>query len=212
MFTGIIEQVGTVKKITKSGKTIVMQIHSDFKKLELGESIAVNGVCLTVKEISGSDFTADATPQTFKMTTLGSLTTGSPVNLERALQLSGRLGGHIVTGHVDSKAKIISFIKEENAVNLKLLCPAKIKNFLIPQGSIAVDGISLTIADIEHNSQGIVVRLSIIPHTWQETNLNSKKKGSYVNIESDIIGKYLFHFSNKNSASQELLDFIKYHN
>ena len=189
MFTGIIEEKGAVIRTLAGDFSGSIQIKA-CKVLEgskTGDSIAVNGVCLTVTEIFNDSFTADVSPQTLTLTNLGTLSRGNPVNLERALSLQDRLGGHIVTGHVDSQGKILSIENKGNSVFMKIQCSPKSLDFIVEQGSIAVDGISLTIAKVNRD----IISLVLIPKTLEETNLSSKKCGDAVNIETDILAKYI---------------------
>lgn len=196
MFTGIIECLGTVKRLSRTGKSFSLEIESSFQeKIVIGESIAVNGVCLTVSSFSGSSFTADVTPETVRRSSLGALRTGSPVNLERALKADGRFGGHIVSGHIDGTGRIVAVAKEENAVNVQFSMEKKLGDFMIEKGSVAADGISLTIAAVKRLGSTCVVLVSVIPHTWSSTALSKKRCGDLVNIECDIIGKYIRHFT-----------------
>lgn len=196
MFTGIIECLGTVKKMVRAGKSFSIEIESSFKEeIVTGESIAVNGVCLTVSSFSGSSFTADVTPETVRRSSLGVLRAGSPVNLERALKADGRFGGHIVSGHIDGTGRIAAFAKEENAVNIQFSMEKKLGDYMIEKGSVAVDGISLTVAAVKRLGSTCVVFASVIPHTWSSTVLCKKRCGDIVNIECDIVGKYIRHFA-----------------
>ena len=189
MFTGIIEEIGTVKKISLSGKSGSLEIGAN-KVLEgtkIGDSIAVNGVCLTVTNLSASSFTADVMAETVRRTSLGSLSAGSGVNLERAMSANGRFGGHIVSGHIDGTGKIVRLQKEENAVWVHISAEKEILSLIVEKGSIAIDGISLTVASVTDSEFAV----SIIPHTASETTLLSKKAGDIVNLENNIVGKYV---------------------
>ncbi len=189
MFTGIIEEIGHVRSISKGGRSAVLAIRCQ-KVLEgtaIGDSIAVNGTCLTVTSMGKDFFTADATPETIARTSLSILGPGSPVNLERALQVGGRLGGHIVSGHVDGTGRIVSLVKDENAVNVTITCPASEMRYILLKGSVAVDGVSLTVAKREETR----FTVSIIPHTGAKTILIEKRPGDPVNIECDVIGRYV---------------------
>ncbi|PPA86113.1 riboflavin synthase [Brevibacillus laterosporus] len=189
MFTGIIEEMGTINGILTSQKAGSLHIKASLvvEESKLGDSIAVNGVCLTVTEFTGNGFVVDVMPETLKRTTLSELRNGDPVNLERAMSLGDRLGGHLVSGHVDGTGRIISKRQNENAILFEIEAGADIKRYLIPRGSITVDGISLTVVDIKANSFFI----SIIPHTATVTTLGKKQVGDYVNLENDVIGKYV---------------------
>ncbi|MBB5227170.1 riboflavin synthase [Treponema ruminis] len=189
MFTGIIEEIGSVKRISIGGKSGSLEISAK-KVLEgskVGDSIAVNGVCLTVTSLSPSSFTADVMAETLRRSSLASLSVGSGVNLERAMAADGRFGGHIVSGHIDGTGTISKMQKEENAVWVHIKASSEILNLIVEKGSIAIDGISLTVAGVNESEFSV----SIIPHTSKETTLLSKKPGDIVNLENDIIGKYL---------------------
>ena len=207
MFTGIVEEIGTVKKIAR-GQKAYLEIQADriFSDIHIGDSIAVNGVCLTVTGFSGKVFTADVMNETFSRSSLGSLKAGSHVNLERAMSANGRFGGHIVSGHIDGTGKIINIKKDGNAVWYKISASENIIKYTVEKGSIAIDGISLTVARIEKDNFSV----SIIPHTSEETILSEKKVGDTVNLENDIIGKYVERFLNfdKTEKSNITRDFL----
>lgn len=192
MFTGIVEALGTVKSIEKGtefGK-IEVGVPSSFfteRAFELGESVAVEGACLTVTAFSEDSFTADISSETFSLTTLGALKPGVQVNLERALTLSTPIGGHLVTGHIDGVGLILSKGLMGSNIELEIKVPDELRSGLVFKGSIAVDGISLTIASVTKDG----VRLALIPHTLANTTLEDKVIGSKVNLETDIIGKYV---------------------
>ena len=189
MFTGIIEEIGTVKKISLGGKSGSLEIGAK-KVLEgtvVGDSIAVNGVCLTVTGMNSSSFTADVMAETVRRSSLGSLSVGSGVNLERAMSANGRFGGHIVSGHIDGTGTISHLVREENAVWVHVKTSAEILRLIVEKGSIAIDGISLTVALVNETEFAV----SVIPHTAEETTLLSKKAGDAVNLENDIVGKYV---------------------
>ncbi len=185
MFTGIVEEVGKVKSI--GGGKIVIEAKTVVADVRVGDSICVNGVCLTVTEFDDKSFTADVMPETIRRTSLFELKIGGMVNLERALTLSSRLGGHIVSGHVDGVGKILSLKNEANAVLMKIQAEPKILRYVVEKGSVALDGISLTVASVDLSS----FTVSLIPHTREITDLKEKKIGSLINIETDIIGKYV---------------------
>ena len=189
MFTGIIEEVGTIQNISLKGNSGSISIKAS-KVLEnslIGDSIAVNGVCLTVTTKSDSGFTADVMAETVRRTNLGFLTSGSKVNLERAMACNGRFGGHIVSGHIDGTGTIISLKKEENAVWVYIECSSDILSLIVQKGSITIDGISLTVAKVDSTSFAV----SVIPHTASETTLLTKSCGDIVNLENDIVAKYV---------------------
>ena len=189
MFTGIIEDIGTVKAIQRGAKSVVLTIQSDkiMKDVSLGDSIAVNGVCLTATSIGKDFFTADVMPETMNRSSLGNLKAGSPVNLERAMPADGRFGGHIVSGHIDGTGIISGIERDDNAVWYTVKTDKDILKYIVEKGSIAIDGISLTVAYVDDNE----FKVSIIHHTLKQTILGFKKQGDKVNLENDIIGKYV---------------------
>ena len=201
MFTGIIEEMGIVKSI--KSKVITIEANKIFDDLKLGDSVAVNGTCLTVSSFSNKIFNADITSETLSRTNLGDLKSGFKVNLERALTLNGRLGGHIVSGHIDGVGIIKNISKKSEDIELVIEVPTNLMKYIIEKGSVAVDGISLTVAKVDNNKNNFSV--AIIPHTLKETVLYYKKAGDKVNIENDIIGKYVerllsfndFNFNNE---------------
>ena len=207
MFTGIVEEKGTVKRISR-GQNSCIEIQADkiFSDIHIGDSIAVNGVCLTVTDFSGNIFTADVMNETFSRSSFGSLRAGSHVNLERATSANGRFGGHIVSGHIDGTGKIISTRKDDNAVWYKISADKNIIKYIVEKGSVAIDGISLTVAKAERDNFSV----SVIPHTSEETILSEKKAGDIVNLENDIIGKYVERFLNfgKTEKSGITTDFL----
>jgi riboflavin synthase len=194
MFTGIIEEIGTVSSMKQSGKAIVMAIKAEkiLTDVQLGDSIAVNGVCLTVTSFTNNVFTVDIMPETVKSTSLQQLSKGSNVNLERAMSAGGRFGGHFVSGHVDGLGTITKKEKVENAVYYHITVPNELSHYLLYKGSVSVDGTSLTIFGVKENE----FIISLIPHTLSETILGEKGTGDYVNIECDMIGKYIEQFIN----------------
>ncbi len=189
MFTGIIEEIGKVKKIIKGARSCSLQIAADrvLTGTRIGDSIAVNGVCLTVTEIQGSSFSADVMAETLRRSNLGKLSAGSPVNLERAMAADGRFGGHIVSGHIDGTGTISDFRREDNAVWITVSCKPALLRYIIEKGSVTVDGVSLTVAYVDD----VCFRVSVIPHTAKETTLLLHEKGTEVNLENDVIGKYV---------------------
>ncbi|MBR1537327.1 MAG: riboflavin synthase [Treponema sp.] len=189
MFTGIIEEIGKIKRISLSGKSGSLEIAANvvLEGTKIGDSIAVNGVCLTVTSLSEASFTADVMAETLRRSSLGSLTAGSSVNLERAMSAQGRFGGHIVSGHIDGTGKISKMKKEENAVWVFIEAKAEILSLIVEKGSIAIDGISLTVVSVTDSEFSV----SVIPHTSKETTLLSKKAGDFVNLENDIVAKYV---------------------
>ncbi len=204
MFTGIVEEVGTVKGIKKGVKSAELLICGNVvtEDSKIGDSIAVNGVCLTATSISGNTFTADVMAESMRRTALGELSVGSKVNLERAMAANGRFGGHIVSGHIDGTGRITDFKREDNAVWVTIEAERKILKYIIEKGSIAIDGISLTVAYVDDKS----FKVSIIPHTAGETTLLTKKPGDRVNLENDVVGKYvekLLAFSDDKTEKKE---------
>lgn len=197
MFTGIIEEVGKVASIHKQGEFAVITVSAKkvLADVKLGDSIAVNGVCLTVTSFTANQFTADVMSETLKRTSLGELKPSSPVNLERAMAANGRFGGHIVSGHIDGTGDIIEITPAHNSTWYRISANETLMRYIIEKGSITIDGISLTVVDVAENS----FRVSIIPHTLAETNLGTKKVGSKVNLENDIVGKYIEQFLVKKS-------------
>ncbi len=206
MFTGIIEEVGTVKAIRRGsteaklviscrtvlGKKRSMQRSSTTEvPTAIGDSIAVNGVCLTATEIRNDTFTADVMPETFLRSNLSGLRPGSKVNLERAMPCSGRFGGHIVSGHIDDIGKISFLRRDQNAILIGITAQASILKYVVEKGSVAIDGISLTVTDVSRGMSSGEFQVSVIPHTLSETSLLLKKVGDSVNLEADIIGKYV---------------------
>lgn len=189
MFTGIVEELGKLVSLKIGFDSGVITVEAD-KVLEgsrLGDSIAVNGVCLTARDFGSGTFSADVMPETLRKTNLGNLKRGGVVNLERALTLSSRLGGHLMLGHVDATGKILSIKPEGNAVFYTFSAPEEIRRYLLPQGSIGIDGISLTIARLEREQFSV----SLIPHTVKVTTLGYNGVGYQVNLEADVLGKYV---------------------
>ncbi|MGM0379040.1 MAG: riboflavin synthase [Bacillota bacterium] len=189
MFTGIIEEIGKVKELNRSRNSAVIEINAKkvLKGTKLGQSIAVNGICLTVTNITESSFKVDVMPETMKSSNLKDLKINEHVNLERAMQVNDRFDGHIVSGHVDGVGKIMNITKNENAFIYKMKIDNSLNKYIIKKGSITIDGISLTVVDIKNDE----VKVSIIPTTQDETILKYKQVGSIVNIECDMIGKYI---------------------
>lgn len=189
MFTGIIEEIGRIDSIQKGTQSAVLGIRCQ-KVLEgtkTGDSIAVNGVCLTVTSLNEHGYTADVMAETLKRSSLGSLSKESPVNLERAMAADGRFGGHIVAGHIDGTGRIRDIRRDEMAVWYTVETEPRILKYIVEKGSIAIDGISLTVAEVTDRDFSV----SIIPHTQGETNLGFRQTGDLVNLECDVIGKYV---------------------
>lgn len=189
MFTGIIEEIGTVRRIEHGAKgaRLTIQANTVLEDTRIGDSIATNGVCLTVVSMTGDSFSADVMAESLRRSSLGTLQGGSPVNLERAMAANGRFGGHIVSGHIDGTGTIASQKREDNAVWVKIKTPAPLLRYIVEKGSIAIDGISLTVAAVTDTDFSV----SIIPHTGAQTILLGKKPGDPVNLECDVIGKYV---------------------
>lgn len=185
MFTGIVEEVGTVRRV--GGGTLSIDAEEILTDVRLGDSIAVNGVCLTVTSFDKNHFEADVMPETVRRTSLAELRKGSPVNLERALTLASRLGGHIVSGHIDGVGTVAGLRQEGNALLLTVAAAPALLRGIVEKGSVALDGISLTVAAVTEET----FTVSLIPHTREVTNLRAKRTGSRLNIETDIIGKYV---------------------
>lgn len=206
MFTGIIEEVGKIKNI-QGGTNYKLTIGASkiLEDIHLGDSIAVNGICLTAIKWDNGSFTVDVMRETLERTSLHRLRAGSFVNLERALAANGRFGGHIVSGHIDGTGEIINIRRDANAVWYKIKTSEKIMGFIIEKGSIAIDGISLTVAKVDRSA----FYVSVIPHTLENTILLSKKPRDIVNLENDIVGKYIKSFTDKNSNSPLCESFLK---
>lgn len=201
MFTGIIEEIGTMKQVTKHGQAMILTINAKrvLEDIHLGDSISVNGVCLTAVSFDSSSFSVDVMPETYRKTNLFQLSSGSRVNLERAMQVNGRFGGHIVQGHVDGTGIIQHKVQEENAIVYTIKPDnAELFQYIINQGSITLDGISLTIVKAVQD----IFSVSIIPHTLSQTVLQHKEPGDIVNIECDLLGKYVNHLLEHKSRQQ----------
>lgn len=192
MFTGIVEEVGRVASIRPTGEAIHLSIAANtvVADANLGDSISVNGVCLTVTKFTQNGFEADVVPETMRRTALHTLQPGSPVNLERAMQAGGRFGGHMVSGHIDGVGVIRSVSQEDNAKIYSIETSPEIMRYIIAKGSIAIDGISLTVMDRDEES----FRVSVIPHTAHMTTLNRRVIRDLVNLECDMVGKYIEQF------------------
>lgn len=189
MFTGIIEEIGQVDTIQNGEKSSRITIKASLVLEEtiVGDSICTNGVCLTVTKINKNSFQADVMAETLRKSNLGNLKSGSYVNLERALSLNKRLGGHLVSGHIDGIGEIIGRESEDNAIWITIKTSKEILRYIIEKGSVGIDGISLTVAGVDENS----FKVSIIPHTGENTTLVNKLEGETVNLECDLIGKYV---------------------
>jgi len=212
LFTGIIEEIGRIERIERGARSSRLTISGDviFSDLKLGDSVAVDGICLTAGAISGKEFSADVMPETLNRTALGTLRLGGAVNLERAMAANGRFGGHIVSGHIDGMGKIAQMQADDNAVLVRIETDVSILRYVIEKGSIAIDGISLTVAGLDERSFSV----SIIPHTGTETTLLSKRPGDLVNLENDLIGKYverLLHPQSGAGTSKLTYEFLAEH-
>ena len=194
MFTGIVEEKGIIRSlnINVSSGTIRIESRKVLEGTSIGDSIAVNGICLTVTSMGDGFFTADVMAETVRRSSLGILSQGSEVNLERAMAANGRFGGHIVSGHIDGTGTVRSLVREENAIWVTIETPPEILKYIVHKGSICIDGISLTVASVGSDN----FKVSVIPHTGSETTLLSKRPGSPVNLENDIIAKYVERLMN----------------
>lgn len=204
MFTGLIEEIGLIQLVTKSEKSALISIKASvvLKGTKVGDSICTNGVCLTVTELSNSCFTAFVMPETMRRSNLNNLASGNKVNLERALSLQDRLGGHILSGHIDGTGIITKLQNEDDALWITINTQEKLLRYIVQKGSIAVDGVSLTVANIDSET----FQVSIIPHTKSATTLLSKKVGDEVNLECDILGKYIEKLLNKTEPKRAKKD------
>jgi riboflavin synthase len=202
VFTGIIEETGTIRIVQAAGLSsrITISASTVLSDMKTGDSINTNGVCLTVTEFTREAFTVDVMPETMQRTAFRTLRNGSRVNLERALRITDRLGGHIVSGHIDGTGSVERIRKDENAVWITLLAGEPILRYVVEKGSIAVDGVSLTVARVYDRS----FEVSVIPHTRRETTLMTKKPGDLVNLECDIIGKYIEKFLRKTGGKLDM--------
>ena len=209
MFTGIIEEIGTVRRIEHGAKgaRLTIQAKTVLEDTRIGDSIATNGVCLTVVSMTGDSFSADVMAESLRRSSLGTLQGGSPVNLERAMAANGRFGGHIVSGHIDGTGTIASQKREDNAVWVKIKTPAPLLRCIVEKGSIAIDGVSLTVAAVTDTDFSV----SIIPHTGAQTILLGKKPGEPVNLECDVIGKYVEKMLTPHKSSGITMDFLAQH-
>ncbi len=189
MFTGLIQSVGQINSFKRQGNAAQLRISSDLVNddLQLGESIAVNGACLTVTAWDSSSFTVDVSPETLKSTTLGELPVNHPVNLERAMRLSDRVGGHLVSGHIDCIATVRRRYEDHNAMRFEFSVPLDTMRYVVAKGSVAIDGISLTVNRVEDD----MFSVAVIPLSLAMTTLKNYREGSQVNIETDLIGRYV---------------------
>lgn len=189
MFTGIIEEVGTIRSIVRNSRSAILTVNCQkiLDGTKIGDSIALNGICLTVTSVRRGEYTADVMSETMNRTNLSCLRSGSRVNLERAMAADGRFGGHIVSGHIDGTGEIVEIREDENAVWYRVKTDKKLLRYIVEKGSITVNGISLTVVSVDDDS----FQISIIPHTRQETNLTEYQTGDTVNLECDILAKYV---------------------
>lgn len=189
MFTGIVEETGTLRSLSRGSKSCVIHVQCStvLEDTRIGDSIAVNGICLTVTSMESGGFTADVMNETLSRSSLAQTRPGDPVNLERAMAANGRFGGHIVSGHIDGTGIIREIRDDDNAVWYTVEAPPEILRYVVEKGSIAIDGISLTVAQVDDRS----FQVSVIPHTRAVTALSSRRVGSPVNLENDIVGKYV---------------------
>ena len=191
MFTGLIGELGSITSIEKGESSAVFTINAPklISQISVGDSVAVNGVCLTATAISGTTFNADVMVQTLALTSLSQLIVASPVNLELAAQLNARMGGHMVQGHVDGVAKVVGLTPGDKWAQFDITVPAHLAKYIVNQGSICLDGVSLTVGGIDDSSN--VVTVWLIPETLERTNLSSKSAGDLVNVEVDVLAKYV---------------------
>ena len=189
MFTGIVEETGVLRTIAGAGRAGEISVRAKrvMEGTRIGDSISVNGVCLTVTRILPDGFAADVMPETIRRSSLGRCQAGDRVNLERAMPADGRFGGHIVSGHIDGTGTVLSVDREANAIRIRIGAGRDILRLVVEKGSVAIDGISLTVVDVDEESFSV----SIIPHTAEETTLGERRSGDPVNLETDIVGKYV---------------------
>jgi riboflavin synthase len=195
MFTGIVEEIGIVKEISRD--CLAFEAHNVLEETKVGDSIAVNGACLTIVCLENRGFSVNVMPETLRCTNLGSLHYNDQVNLERALVLGGRLGGHLVLGHVDDTGEVMDVTNEEAAHIMRISAPAKLMPYIVDKGFIAIDGVSLTIVDLDDSS--FVV--SLVAYTMEHTTLGRKRPGDVVNLEADIIAKYVENLGEQKKQS-----------
>ncbi len=200
MFTGLISELGKVSAITKGESSAIFTINAPalISEIKLGDSVAVNGVCLTATSITGTSFTADVMVQTLSLTSLSQVSVGSNVNLELAAQLNARMGGHMVSGHIDGVATVVGLTQGEKWLQFDIKVPEKLSKYIVNQGSIALDGVSLTVGEINDAN---LVTVWLIPETLARTNLAAKQPGELVNVEVDLIAKYVERLITKGDKS-----------
>ena len=203
MFTGIIEEVGIVRGVNKTGAGALLKIKTEkiCADVKVGDSICVNGACLSIVDISSSILSFDVIPETLKRTTLIDLKANDPVNLERSVKADARIGGHFITGHVDYKARINDLIQKSESAGFKITLPEGFSRFVVEKGSVALDGVSLTVAILSKEDFTVY----LIPHTLRTTTFYRKKKGDFINVETDIIGKYVARDKAKASDFKDIL-------
>jgi riboflavin synthase len=200
MFTGLISELGKVSAITKGESSAIFTINAPalISEIKLGDSVAVNGVCLTATSITGTSFTADVMVQTLSLTSLSQVSVGSAVNLELAAQLNARMGGHMVSGHIDGVATVVGLSQGEKWLQFDIKVPENLSKYIVNQGSIALDGVSLTVGEINDAN---LVTVWLIPETLERTNLAAKQPGELVNVEVDLIAKYVERLITKGDKS-----------
>lgn len=203
MFTGIIEEIGVVKGLNKIGAGALLRIKTAkvYSDAKIGDSISVNGACLSIVEIKDNILGFDVIPETLKRTTIGGLKTNEPVNLERSIKADARIAGHFVTGHVDYKGRINDVIKKTETAGFKVSLPKEFSKFVVEKGSVALDGVSLTVAGITKEDFTVY----LIPHTLKNTTFGMKKRGDFINVETDVIGKYIAKDKIKATDFQDIL-------
>ena len=201
MFSGIVEEMGAITSLGKTlaGTKLTILASTVMSDLKIGDSVSVNGTCLTVVSRNERDFSVEVSPETLSVTTLGSFAVGMPVNLERAMRLNERIGGHLVAGHVDGVGTIRGRHQDANAIVFTIEAPQYILRYCVVKGSVTVDGISLTVAGVDERHLDV----QIIPYTWEHTNLRTAKQGDPVNIECDILGKYVVRVAELSGMSKE---------
>lgn len=206
MFTGIVEEIGLVKSIKRGAKSFTLCIAADkvLQGTRIGDSIAANGVCLTVTNIGSGCYYADVMPETMRCTNFAGLGVGSRLNLERALAVGDRLGGHIVSGHIDGTGRVANLERDDNAIWVTIAASPEIMKYIVMKGSIAIDGVSLTVAYVDSGT----FKVSVIPHTQEQTTLTSKKVGDIVNLENDMLARYVEKLMKRESGGLSL-EFLK---
>ena len=209
MFTGIVEDKGKILRadVRGEGRRLILRVPPHLTDLQLGDSINVNGACLTVVEKTGENIAVDVSSETLEKTTFREMREGDEVNLERAMRLSDRLGGHIVTGHVDAVGTLVERRSEREFVHLKIQVPKSVSKYLVPKGSIAVDGISLTVNACE----GDEMQITLIPYTLQKATLINKRVGDRVNLEADVLGKYVEKLMEQRESGKLTQSFLREH-